>query len=1310
MRERPGAGPGGVLRAAWYVPAADVRAGAAEVSRLVHRCLPELAWGRRSDGGWLLGPVAAPRPLAQDLSDDEHAGFLVRLAGLLSFLGAHGLGLGDGAVSTIGARPGTRDVPWLAAPPVPAWRAHPPARVLGGVALRLAGRAPGPPGAGEARRELEAALAGELPARAAEAVAAILRAADAARPSEALLIDLARTGSVGERVALDLLGLALPRDVEARGSRSVATGAAAEWVARGAARRSPGETPFAEAGPPRTVEDGAPLLELADGLGEDPRAGVLRALAAGGAPVPVDGPPVVLVAREIDAWDALSRDAWDRLPEVLPGVARVETRVDEPPPWQGASLLVPRLTREEIAGLVHLPLASPPAFSRLWEGLEQEAGGDPSRLLCASRERARAFLPGAERMASRRRAPGRASVVVRGAALLGGGFTLAEAAAASGSSAERVREALDEAADSGLLVRAARDAWRFADEASRWKLAAGLSAAERAASLARLEGAGVPPFRLLLARLGARPSGDDVAEARLRFLDAAARKDAAAVAALLERAPESSRDFDEPLLAFEALAGAGRSEAAREAASRLDVASALAEPVARREAVALQLQRLGLDDAALALVPPSGDESENLARAGLLLRMRREDEAAELLAEVRGASGPNAARLRLLRAELFGRRRQLSEAERELRALAELLEGASPDPSPVDTAFTAAWLALDLKRPREARAFLRAARDGAGNPSRRADALFDLSVAAAEDGDLVEAEAALAEALGLFSSTGERERYLGALGHRAGLALRRGDVREARRDLETVLVHDRGPGRAFHLLFSVPLRQRLALAEGDDGEGAEAFQEAVSKRRESPDHPAWREILVLEGARLLAAGVAGEALARLAEAEPLSDARCGVEPLRARLVASALADLGRGGAALPPLDEAERLLRRGEDDLSRGLAPSPETRRALAGELERPGGAIAVATRLLEWKGRFPRFFQAPGSDGLREIGLRAARRAGLDGAAARLAAPPAAPGPEASPGRPAGGTLVAEDAATREVLASVRRVAPSRLSVLILGESGTGKELLAREVHRASGRAGPFLAVNVAAFPETLAEAELFGAARGAFTGADRDRPGVIEASTGGTLFLDEIGDLSPALQAKLLRVFQEREVRRLGETRTRPVDLRLVSATHRDLARLASEGSFRADLLYRIASLTVTLPPLRERPRDLRALLERELEGTAVAPDARAALLSWRWPGNVRELLSAVELARALAGPGARVEREHLPAPLRAAPADRGRGTGRYRDAVDAAKRQVILEALAETGGNRTRAAVLLGLSRQSLLYETKRLGVDEPKGPGR
>jgi len=1153
---------------------------------------------------------------------------------------------------------------------------------------------------------MEEALADGLPGRSAEAVAAALRAADGARPYEALLLDLARTGEVGERVALDLLGLAVPRELESGpGERRVATGGGADWVGRGAARSEPGETDFAEAGPPVTVEKGAPLLALADALGPDPRAAVLRSLARGEAPAAVAGPPLVLLARGVERWDEGSLEGWEKLPGLVEGVTRVETRADAPPPWRVASLLVPRLGREEISGLVHLPLASSPAFSRLWGELAAESRGEPARLLAAARQRARAFLAGAGGPAVRRRAPASSELVLRAAALLGDGFTAEEAAAAAGAPPERAAAALEEACDGGTLLPATPDGYRFADEGQRLRIASGLSPAERASALGRLDAAGMGPFRLLLARLAAGASPSDVEDAGRRLVAASAARRLGETEALLGRAPASAPDLGEPLLAAELHASAGRMEAARSAALRIDPDAALAEPAARRERIARLLVRLGEPRRALALLPETADLDGRLARAGLLLLLRREGEAAELLDALGPATGPFAARLRLLRAELHERRQELAEAEAELRAVAELLEHPSGDPAPAGTGFTAGYLALGLGRPREARAFFRAARDEAREPSTRADALFDLSVAAAEDGELAEAEASLEEALALFSSLGERNRYLSALGQRAAVALRRSDARAARRDLATVLAHDRMPGRAFQLLFSLPLRQRLALADGEDGEAADAFAEASARLAECPGHPAEREVLVLEGARLLAAGLAAEALARLEEARPLSDSRSGVEPLRARLEGSARRDLDPAGPRAAAPGGADPALLDAEERLAKGLVPLPSARESLAGLLARPEGPVEAATRLLEWRGRFPSFFETPASAPFRELGLRAARRAGLDGAAGRFAAAAAAPGP---PGRAAdlqaGDPFVAEDAATREVLETVRRVAPHRISVLVLGESGTGKELVAREVHRASRRKGAFVAVNVAALPETLAEAELFGAARGAFTGADRDRPGVIEASSGGTLFLDEIGDLSPAVQAKLLRVLQEREVRRLGETRTRAVDLRFVAATHRDLSRLAGEGKFRGDLLYRIAGITVTLPPLRERPRDLRALLERALDGTPVAPDARAALLSWSWPGNVRELLSAVEGAKALAGSGGRVERAHLPPPLRGAPAAPAEGKGRYREAVDEAKRRVILEALAEAGGNRTRAAALLGLSRQSLLYETKRLSIDE------
>ena len=302
---------------------------------------------------------------------------------------------------------------------------------------------------------------------------------------------------------------------------------------------------------------------------------------------------------------------------------------------------------------------------------------------------------------------------------------------------------------------------------------------------------------------------------------------------------------------------------------------------------------------------------------------------------------------------------------------------------------------------------------------------------------------------------------------------------------------------------------------------------------------------------------------------------------------------------------------------------------------------------------------------------------------------------------------VVAEDAATRDLFAKVARVAPSRISVLLLGESGTGKEIVAHELHRLSGRRGRFLAVNVAALPGTLAEAELFGHARGAFTGADRDRRGLVEESSGGTLFLDEIGDLPLALQGKLLRVLQEGEVRRLGETAVRRVDLRVLAATHRPLKAMAEAGSFRIDLYFRLAGLELELAPLRERPKDFARFVEVFLAGRAtLAREAAAALKAWPWPGNVRELLAAIETAVALAEPGRVLGLEHLPRGLCERPRA-PEGAQSYQDALRAARLAAVGGALEASGGNRTRAARALGISRQSLLYEMKKLEIHVPRG---
>ncbi len=310
---------------------------------------------------------------------------------------------------------------------------------------------------------------------------------------------------------------------------------------------------------------------------------------------------------------------------------------------------------------------------------------------------------------------------------------------------------------------------------------------------------------------------------------------------------------------------------------------------------------------------------------------------------------------------------------------------------------------------------------------------------------------------------------------------------------------------------------------------------------------------------------------------------------------------------------------------------------------------------------------------------------------------------------------VVTADSSMREPYRRLARFAPQTVTVLVFGASGSGKEAVARAVHTLSSRsAGPFVSVNVPAIPATLLESELFGHARGAFTGAERDRRGLLEEASGGTIFFDEIGDLTPPLQAKLLRALQEREIRRVGENRPRAVDLRVVSATSRDLAREVEAGRFREDLYYRLHVALIALPPLRDRGRDALLLARHFLERYARefgrgplrwTPEAQAALLAHGWPGNVRELQNAVCQAAALAEPGGAVSAELLPSSIRrssrpAAP------PGDYRSRVAAHRRRLVREALERSGGNRSRAARELGLSRQALLYLIKELGVAAPR----
>ncbi len=314
---------------------------------------------------------------------------------------------------------------------------------------------------------------------------------------------------------------------------------------------------------------------------------------------------------------------------------------------------------------------------------------------------------------------------------------------------------------------------------------------------------------------------------------------------------------------------------------------------------------------------------------------------------------------------------------------------------------------------------------------------------------------------------------------------------------------------------------------------------------------------------------------------------------------------------------------------------------------------------------------------------------------------------------------VVAESAAMQAVLSVVRRAAPTAATVLVTGESGTGKELVANLLHE-HGRTpkGPFVAVNAAALPEGLLESELFGHARGAFTGAIKDRPGRFEEAHGGTIFLDEIGEVPASVQVRLLRVLQAREVVRVGENRQRPVEVRVVAATNRDLEADVRAGRFREDLFYRLNVVRIHLPPLRDRRADVPPLVERfarEVEQRHGLPhptfsrEALAALAAYPFPGNVRELQNLVERTLVLA-PGPSIRLEDLPAEV-TAPRESGGEVPALRHleaAVEDLERGMIRAALARAVGVQTKAAEDLGVNERVLRYKMQKYGIERDTGP--
>jgi DNA-binding NtrC family response regulator len=334
---------------------------------------------------------------------------------------------------------------------------------------------------------------------------------------------------------------------------------------------------------------------------------------------------------------------------------------------------------------------------------------------------------------------------------------------------------------------------------------------------------------------------------------------------------------------------------------------------------------------------------------------------------------------------------------------------------------------------------------------------------------------------------------------------------------------------------------------------------------------------------------------------------------------------------------------------------------------------------------------------------------------------------------------------------ALVQRVATSDIAVLIQGETGVGKEVLARRIHAASARAnGTFLGFNCAALAESLIESELFGHERGAFTGATSAKPGLLESAAGGTVFLDEVGEMPMSIQAKLLRVIEEREVRRVGAVQARPIDVRFVAATNRDLEAEVEQGRFRSDLLFRINGVLFVVPPLRERKNEIeplaRAFIAEACAGRpapALSEAALAMLTKYEWPGNIRELRNVIDRAVLLCGDGGVIGTEHLPVdkmtaprarnarpvsliPATLPPPDRTFGgvpsaaTGEFlalpisgdppadlRTEIETLEKQRILDALGRCGGNQTQAARLLGISRNTLVSRLAAYDVVRPRG---
>ncbi len=1109
-----------------------------------------------------------------------------------------------------------------------------------------------------------------------------------------------------------------------RTAAAVALAEKARAILRGRMPRvfEPGPSPLTPGGALR-------LVPPAEGAAEAARR--LRALG-----VEREGRPPLWIACCPEAWDPLSRRAFDSARRSLEGALEVvvvperATLPDSPSEWRRA---------------VWVPCGSLAASVRFYEWFAEAAGRE--------HRRARALL--------RRTlgSPDWAAFVSdpTGDAPIPSGPSdgLAEppperprpAPAGSGDPGRRIEDLLEEGKPGLALSEGERWVRRFPGRpAEAWfALAARLQAtavgplppwlesieAEREIAGGRPQAAGV---RLERVARALEADAEERRRARLRLAE---------VAVMLGRTAEAARRAAEwrrahpgapPAEAVRALR-LGAAGFARE--GRVDCALALLE----------EAERLG------SLLPVGMVVETALARARVFALAGRFEEEAAVYAEVRARAlgcADDGVAARYLAQEGRG----LLDRREYARAIVRLEEalGAEADPG------ERAALALDVAAARYH------AGDAAGSEAALGDALAAATSAGREDlawiarsnrVELLVSRCAWAAAETEIAALGERgrgqpdaTRRLVAMHHRSRLALRRGFLDEsARANAEA---------------------RRLAAETGDRLEIGELWLEEGDRRLYEGDlegaREAWGRAAAAPPDRCDRDRLARERLAEVSWIDaggPPEEARREAEALFARepyVAAERVARWNRlyGAEAVPASlrDRAARALREaGGSELaarvfgfSREPVPQDALRQVrsaviavLAGEPPNLDGALprlgfsglcvrdasgrevlalgdAPAPEGVEWR---------PVDTGAGASGLAfwptpppevaAALTLLLETLLLRGGVRDAAP--DFAPAWKALGVVTA-DASMEEPYRRLARFAPQAVTAMILGESGSGKEAVARAIHALSRRsAGPFVPVNVAAIPAGVLESELFGHARGAFSGAERERRGLLEEATGGTIFFDEIGDLALPLQAKLLRALQERELRRVGENRSRPIDARVVSATSRDLAREVEAGRFREDLFYRLHVALIRLPPLRERGRDALVLARYFLERYAreygrgelrLSSECAAALGAYAWPGNVRELQNAMAQAAALAEAGGLVTAALLPEAVRPprAPARAGGRAGDYRARVDAHRRDLIADALDRAGGNRSRAARDLGLSRQALLYLIRELKVEAAK----